>query len=222
VLLESPAAAAIENPEAARVQQTLAEHTETIVKYMEAIADRLGLEPAIKDALVSAARWHDCGKGRAVWQRFARNDNDAEPLAKSTRYLHGRALSGYRHEFGSVLEAMADEGIRRHPKRDLILHLIAAHHGWARPHFEPRAFDHEGPRDTASGERTPPTTTENEAAAVEAMQRFGRLQQRFGRWGLAWLESLLRCADIAASKQAVASLPVLASSDDPEREEVRA
>jgi len=34
------------------------------------------------------------------------------------------------------------------------------------------------------------------------MRRFGRLQQRFGRWGLAWLESLLRCADIAASRQA--------------------
>jgi len=31
------------------------------------------------------------------------------------------------------------------------------------------------------------------------MQRFGRLQLRFGRWGLAWLESLLRCADALAS-----------------------
>lgn len=200
VLLESPGAAAIENPEAARVQQTLAEHTEAIVKHMEAIADRLGLKQAIKDALVSAARWHDRGKDRAVWQRFARNDNVAVPLAKSTRYLHGRALGGYRHEFGSVLEAMADEDIRRHPERDLILHLIAAHHGWVRPHFEPRAFDHEGPRDGANGERRAPTSDENEAAAVEAMQRFGRLQQRFGRWGLAWLESLLRCADALASQ----------------------
>jgi len=38
-------------------------------------------------------------------------------------------------------------------------------------------------------------------ALAEVFERFGHLQQRFGRWGLTWLESLLRCADIAASKQ---------------------
>jgi hypothetical protein len=30
---------------------------------------------------------------------------------------------------------------------------------------------------------------ENEAIAAEAMGRHARLQRRFGRWGLAWLES---------------------------------
>ena len=34
------------------------------------------------------------------------------------------------------------------------------------------------------------------------MQGFARLQQRFGRWGLAWLESLLRCADALGSQPA--------------------
>jgi len=79
------------------------------------------------------------------------------------------------------------------------LHLIAAHHGSARPHFEPQACDNEGPLDSATGQRRRPTTRENEAVAIEAMQHFGRLQLRFGRWGLAWLESLLRCADALAS-----------------------
>jgi CRISPR-associated endonuclease/helicase Cas3 len=110
-------------------------------------------------------------------------------LAKSTKYLHGRALGGYRHEFGSLLEAAADGEIKPHLEKELILHLIAAHHGWARPHFEAKAWDQTR------------TTSDNEVAAVESMQRFAHLQRRFGRWGLAWLESLLRCADIAASKQ---------------------
>lgn len=83
-----------------------------------------------------------------------------------------------------------DDVVMDHPERDLVLHLIASHHGWGRPHFDYTAMDHSH------------TTEENEKAAAEVMRRFGQLQQRFGRWGLAWLEALLRCADIAASKAA--------------------
>ncbi|HEV8259694.1 MAG TPA: hypothetical protein VGQ19_02925, partial [Burkholderiales bacterium] len=78
------------------------------------------------------------------------------------------------------------------PEADLILHLIAAHHGRARPHFEFGAWDSERH-----------TTVQNAEAAQEVLRRFGRLQQRFGRWGLAWLESLLRCADALGSRQAL-------------------
>ena len=35
--------------------------------------------------------------------------------------------------------------------------------------------------------------------AAEVPRRFARLQRKFGRWGLAYLESLLRAADYAAS-----------------------
>ena len=38
-----------------------------------------------------------------------------------------------------------------------------------------------------------------EALAVETPRRFARLQRKYGRWGLAYLESLLRAADWAAS-----------------------
>ncbi len=179
----------IGDPETAKVRQTLAEHTEAITKHMDSISDRLGLGSPIKAALVAAAKMHDRGKDRVVWQRYADNDNGAEALAKSTKYRHWRVLGGYRHEFGSLLEAMDSEYLRNCSERDLILHLIAAHHGHARPHFAPKAFDHERF-----------TTRSNEDATAGTMRRFGQLQHRFGRWGLAWLESLLRCADIAASK----------------------
>jgi CRISPR-associated endonuclease/helicase Cas3 len=89
------------------------------------------------------------------------------------------------------MDAMEHEDVQRCADRELVLQLVAAHHGWARPHFEPRSYDNTR------------ATTENDKTAWEVLRRFGRLQQRYGRWGLAWLESLLRCADIAASREAV-------------------
>jgi CRISPR-associated endonuclease/helicase Cas3 len=199
VLMVRPEASLLDDPERARSVQTLDEHTNLITRYARQIAEALELPQALQKALVCAARYHDRGKNRPVWQRFARNDNGREPLAKSRSYLHGRALGGYRHEFGSLLEAREKEDVDP-AERDLVLHLVAAHHGWARPHFEHRAFDHQGAVDPVTGSRQVPTTAANEDAAIETMQRFARLQQHFGRWGLAWLESLLRCADIAASR----------------------
>lgn len=194
VLLTSRAESALEAPESVRFEQKLAEHTNLIVAHAEKIADSLGLDSRLKGALVMAAKWHDQGKKNRVWQQYACNANGKEPLAKSGKYLNPRALGGYRHEFGSVLRAEASDELRDHSERDLTLHLIAAHHGWARPHFERRSFDNEGF-----------TTSQNEECAGKIMRRFGRLQQRFGRWGLAWLESLLRCADIAASMPTVSN-----------------
>jgi CRISPR-associated endonuclease/helicase Cas3 len=196
LLILSSVESAAEGPENTPFRQSLTEHTQLVKLHSERIVDRLFLAPRLKEAVVLAAKWHDLGKNRIVWQRYACNRNGTEPLAKSTKYLHWHTLGGYRHEFGSLLEAtfgfgehgLPDE-IAHHPERDLILHLIAAHHGWARPHFDPSAFDHEQF-----------STQINEQAAAELLQNFGRLQQRFGRWGLAWLESLLRCADITASK----------------------
>ena len=180
-----------DDPGIAQLDQTLAEHSDAIARHMDSIGERLGLEQRTKSALVSAAIWHDQGKNREIWQWYANQVPGSEPVAKSKRYRHPRTLAGYRHEFGSLLDAMRDGYLCDDPERDLILHLIAAHHGHARPHFDARSFD----RECFS-------TADNEYATIEVLQRFGRLQNRFGRWGLAWLESLMRCADIAASQPA--------------------
>jgi CRISPR-associated endonuclease/helicase Cas3 len=72
--------------------------------------------------------------------------------------------------------------------KELVLHLVAAHHGRGRPHFPAdEAFDPQA------------TFAENFRLAAEVPQRFARLQRRYGRWGLAYLESLLRAADWDAS-----------------------
>src|SRR5262249_44006431 len=119
------------------------------------------------------------------------NDREWTPLAKSGRQGFVSRLSGhYRHEFGSLREATADITLDAHAERDLVLHLIAAHHGWARPHFEEEHWDIA--EDIAYGD--------NEAVAAELMRRYARLQRRFGHWGLAWLEALLRAADHRVSR----------------------
>jgi CRISPR-associated endonuclease/helicase Cas3 len=172
--------------------QGLEEHSVEVEKTAESIGKAIFDPDAspVREALILAAKWHDKGKNRRIWQRAISNTNPEEPLAKSGRRgANWRLLRGYRHEFGSLHEAAAASEIAKHPECDLILHLIAAHHGWARPHFEAQGFDSDPKYSSAL----------NEQAAAEVLRRYARLQRRFGRWGLAWLESLLRCADAMAS-----------------------
>ena len=189
-----------DDPAAAARWQELDEHLIWAEREAAGIVEKIGLKaeaPALAEAVVIAARWHDRGKDRPAWQRAIGNPPPRKgearmwkPWAKSgQRGFDETACGAYRHEFGSLREASEAPTIRSHPERDLILHLIAAHHGWARPHFEPDQWDI---ADGVSDE-------ENAAVAAETMRRFARLQRRFGHWGLAWLESLVRAADYAAS-----------------------
>ena len=122
--------------------------------------------------------------------------DDGRPYAKTLGGGVGRLLNGYRHEFGSLRDITLSSGhalppiVTDHPDHlDLCRHLILAHHGWARPSIKP--YD---PLD-------PPSRSE--PLAREAALRFARLQARWGPWGLAWWESLLRAADWAASRRLI-------------------
>ncbi|MYJ74410.1 MAG: hypothetical protein F4089_04590 [Gammaproteobacteria bacterium] len=110
---------------------------------------------------------------------------DGRPYAKTSGGGNPRLLEGYRHEFGSLLKAGELELPRN--TRDLILHLIAAHHGNARPTIP-----------WAGCELGPPSLLESKAG--DAAMRFARLQKRYGPWGLAWLEAIVRAADQSASR----------------------
>jgi CRISPR-associated endonuclease/helicase Cas3 len=146
----------------------------------------------IKNAIVVAAELHDLGKRRELWQRsIGRPSRLGDKwFGKSGGRWKPRELGEYRHEFGSLIDlhsvpefqSLDDES------KDLVQHLIAAHHGQGRPHF------------TADQVIDPHSTTSAyEAIAVEVPRRFTRLQRLYGRWGLAYLESLLRAADWSAS-----------------------
>jgi CRISPR-associated endonuclease/helicase Cas3 len=154
------------------------------------------LPETLQHAITLAARFHDLGKRRDVWQRSIGNPNPKVWYAKSGRGWRPIELTDYRHEFGSLLDVLdkEQEYLPEFEKlidgmQDLVLHLIAAHHGYGRPHFPAdRAFD-----------PAPPKGPNPDAVAADVPRRFARLQRQYGRWGLAYLESLLRAADIAAS-----------------------
>lgn len=194
ILYQHRKAIAEDSPADAKFRQTLAEHHARIKADMENMAQRLALPLDLQSALAIAAKLHDCGKEAAVWQEYAQNANPdgslkcGEALAKSENYGHPQTLGGYRHEWGSAEKAKDCEEVENHPERDLILHLISAHHGHCRPSFPHEAYDKERMTDRDAS-----------ISNTEATRQYAKLQQRFGRWGLAWLETLVKCADAKAS-----------------------
>ncbi len=167
-------------------------HSADVEREAQRIVERLSLEPGVKRAVVMAAKLHDLGKNRHVWQRSIGNTDKTRILAKSGGKMRPISLTLYRHELGSIIDAER-EGLLvaiEPEERELVLHLVAAHHGRARPHFSAdELFDPEA-RDVDMRE-----------IGVRVVTRFAALQKRFGRWGLAYLESLVRAADYAASAQ---------------------
>ncbi len=176
-----------------KVRQSLDSHVDAVVAQVKSIASSLLLDADMRDALELAARHHDTGKSRELWQAYARRESGDPILGKSNRYLDPTLLAGFRHEFGSLIDACSNHEILSHTHRELILHLIAAHHGNARPHFHT-------PIDPG-----PPGETDPDAIAAAVPIRFGQLQRLYGRWGVAWLEAILRCADQRASAGAAPS-----------------
>jgi CRISPR-associated endonuclease/helicase Cas3 len=178
-----------ERGEADRPQQ-LDEHQSWAADCANTIGRRLGIEQARVDLLALAARLHDEGKRAARWQRAFKAPIDGRPYAKTKGPIDFDFLDGYRHELGSLpyVEAHADFQKLSSEDQDFVLHLIAAHHGFARPVIGTTGCD----------DALPPII---DARARAVALRFARLSRRWGPWGLAWWEALLRAADQTASRR---------------------
>ena len=169
-------------------QQLLTEHQQWAEERARKIAERLDIPRDYAEMLAVAARIHDEGKRSKRWQRAFNAPADGL-YAKTRGPIRQSLLGGYRHEFGSFLAAERNGLLSALSPclRDLALHLIAAHHGFARPLIRVDACD-----------ALPPSALEKQA--MDVALRFARLQKRWGPWGLAWWESLLRAADRQASR----------------------
>jgi CRISPR-associated endonuclease/helicase Cas3 len=166
-------------------------HTDDVIRNATQIVAQLPLSDELRKAIVIAACFHDLGKRRSLFQRILGNTDSNLLLAKSGKKKQPYSLNeNYRHEFASLLDVQEEPEFQKvgEDMKELVFHLIAAHHGRGRPHFPTEeAYDPEA------------TDENNSILATQVPQRFARLQRKYGRWGLAYLESLLRAADYAAS-----------------------
>ncbi len=177
----------LEGGRTAKKPVTLDTHTEDVENRAQRIVTGLSLLDGIAEAILLAAKLHDHGKERERFQIALGNRCYPDLLLAKSGRKGARLPEPFRHEFASVADAANNGQVRALSPimQDLVLHLIAAHHGRARPHFDlDEAFDPDA-----------------EALAIETPRRFARLQRKYGRWGLAYLESLLRAADWAASAE---------------------
>jgi CRISPR-associated endonuclease/helicase Cas3 len=177
----------------------LSDHIAEVGDVTGKLARCAGLPENLVLALQKAGQLHDLGKQEKIWQKAAGNlklDGSFKsevPVAKPIAVMNGRALGGFRHELASLryAEKELDKQAVSPEFRDLVLHLIAAHHGYARPYFEKEAYDRNCLADSAR-------------INLESVQRFARLQRQYGAWGLACLEAILRAADGMVSAHSAA------------------
>ncbi len=216
---------------------SLAEHSADVETLAREYATRCGLGSWLAEHVAIAAWLHDIGKADRRFQLSLRGGSEIEffkdetPWAKSAmppgaRGAHRLAQqrSGYplgaRHEVQSLamlqggLEAVKD-GLRkadatREPDLELVLYLVASHHGYCRP-FAPVVVDARSVDVTLAG-HTSKTFGEFDFASTPSgnglhrldsplADRFWALVAKYGWQELCWLEAILRLADHRASEE---------------------
>ena len=181
----------------ARRPIALDEHTDGVVQLVERFTATLGLPAPIAEDLRLAALLHDAGKIDERFQLFLVggdwwNRPEGSALAKSGR-PHSRAAwisaglpKGWRHEALSVRLAATHRCFAAAHDPLLVLWLIGTHHGLGRPFF--------GFTDPEGGNQGPQSLA-YDFNGLDWASLFGSLRLRYGTWGLAHLETILRLAD---------------------------
>ncbi len=204
-------------------------HSRHVEERARDYAKRLGLSDELSNDLPLAAWLHDIGKADRRFQRMLRGGSaiayyrdEERILAKSgmaagSKAQHRRAqrLSGHprgtRHEVQSL--AMIETARRQIAEKaydlDLVMHLVASHHGHCRP-FAP-AIEDAKPVDVVLAEHKSATFGTLAFGATTSAHglhkldspladRFWSLVTKYGWLELCWLEAILRLADHRASE----------------------
>lgn len=199
----------------------LRKHLDGVRDLARAYASVLSLPETLAGDVALAAWLHDVGKadprfqlllhgGDPVKQAAAEELIAKSALSANDRKARERARErsryprGTRHELMSVALIEGNSELRsRATDWDLVLHLVGSHHGWCRP-FGPAVLDPEPVQVTLSLDALELTrTSDHGLSRIDSgvVDRFWQLVRRYGWWGLAWLEAIVRLADHRESER---------------------
>jgi CRISPR-associated endonuclease/helicase Cas3 len=200
---------------------SLFDHSKNVRDWAEDFANRAGLTSSVNRDVTLAGYLHDLGKADPRYQTYFAGGDPYGPdshqvLAKSgERRLPADAWQRaglpphWRHEALSVRLAPMLRDFARACDPMLVLWLVGSHHGYGRPLFPHcDAMDGEtrrgllttfGASDDLEGGLGPQSLGFS-FDGRDWVQIFEELKARYGIWGLARLEALLRLADHRASE----------------------
>jgi CRISPR-associated endonuclease/helicase Cas3 len=181
---------------------------------------RCGFPPEIVHSLRLAGKWHDVGKSDIRYQAFLHGGSllratlASEIYAKSagliesdpeqrTAWRNSNLPDGFRHEQLSASIVNHIPGLWDGEfDPDLVLHLIASHHGRCRPMAD-TVIDDAPPEINLALPSVAAKISPHERSNwipqhrldSGVSERFWKLVHRYGWWGLAWLEAVFVLAD---------------------------
>lgn len=181
-------------------------HCHGVAEIARQFAEGCGLDGEV---YATAGLFHDIGKLDPRFQAMLRGRSPrtavGTPLAKSAGFnsvdssVH-RYPSGGRHELlsAALMATLTDN--------DLLLHLIATHHGSARPFAKWVEENESAPSPFIVSWFGEELSAETSAQSIlnwnpTLAERFWRVVRRFGWWGSAFREAVLRLADHEQSRR---------------------
>lgn len=185
---------------------TLNVHSGDAAQFLESYRPVLSRFMSESDVnlLVDCARWHDWGKAHEIWQQYANGSKFGDLVAKSTHYNSFQMMNGYRHELASAIAA------GQHGAPFLAQYVIATHHGKVRECLEEidGTLNRKAPRGVALGSKLPACTLGGQAMPETSLsfdpnqwkRSVRQLLKKFGAFKLWYLETLIRNADVQASR----------------------
>jgi CRISPR-associated endonuclease/helicase Cas3 len=203
------------------VDVTLSDHLRAVAERADGYTEALGIAGTPADAVSLAAVSHDLGKEARRFQVMLHGgdaltaDADGRVLAKSrlprSQWRAAAAGAGWppgvRHEAVTLalLKAVPDTLLAG--DAELVRHLAASHHGHARPLFPPAVLAPDLAAEQVTAHlphRHGPVPLDAQVGttgvAWDHPASFRRLCHRYGWWGLALLETLVRLADTTCSQ----------------------